>query len=164
MMRNLIAEICLLLLCTAAFAAGGKISSQWKCDAKPIDDHSIAIGDHEGHSYHVAQGKCTAEKGSMGDAKEQEGTYTEFGDINAGKVQNHGVFVETVAGGDKIFYHYHGSQMMKDGKIGSAENSWTLAGGTGKFEGVKGEGKCNGKGNPDGSTTFTCEGTYTAAK
>lgn len=163
-MRKLIVIVFALVLSTVAWAADGKISAQWKCDAKPVDDHSIAVGDHEGHLYHVAQGKCTAETGSMGDTKVGEGAYTEFGDINGSKVQNHGVFVNTLAGGDKVFYHYHGSQSVKDGKIESGNNSWTLAGGTGKFEGVKGEGNCKGKGNPDGSSTWNCEGTYTTAK
>jgi hypothetical protein len=124
----------------------------------------MAVGDHEGHSYHIAQGKCAAEKGSMGDTKVEEGTWTEFGDINGNKMQNHGVFVDTLEGGDKVFYHYHGSQNWKDGKMEDGNNSWTLGGGTGKFEGVKGEGSCKGKGNPDGSSTWTCEGTYSTGK
>lgn len=164
MMRNLIAVVCSLVLSTAAWAASGKISSQWKCDGKPVDTHSIAVPDHEGHNYSIAKGNCTPEKGSIGDAKEQEGTYTEFDDVNGNKVQNHGVFTDTVAGGDKIFYHYHGNQTFKDGKMEEGTNSWTFGGGTGKFEGVKGAGTCKGKGNPDGSSTWTCEGTYTTAK
>lgn len=46
----------------------------------------------------------------------------------------------------------------------SGAHRWTLAGGTGKFEGVKGEGGCKGKGNPDGTSTWTCEGTYSMGK
>lgn len=163
-MRKFTVVACSLLLLIAVSAAQEKISSQWKCDAKPADDHNIAVGDHEGHSYHIAQGKCTAEKGSMGDVKEQEGTYTEFGDITSSAVQNHGVFVDALAGGDKVFYHYHGTQSFKDGKMETGTNKWTLGGGTGKFKDVKGEGLCKGKGNPDGSSTWNCDGTYTAAK
>ena len=163
-MRNCMVVLCTLVVCTTLSAAQEKISSQWKCDGKPADQHAIAVGDHEGHSYSIAQGKCTAEKGSLGDVKEQEGTFTEFGDVNGESIQNHGVFVETVAGGDKIFYHYHGSQAAKDGKFETGDNKFTFAGGTGKFKGVKGEGGCKGKSNPDGSSTWTCEGTCTAAK
>jgi hypothetical protein len=163
-MRNFVLVVCLLVLCIALSAAQDKISSQWKCDGKPTDQHSIAVPDSEGHSYSIAQGTCTAENGSMGDAKEQQGTYTEFGDITSTSLQNHGVFVDTVAGGDKVFYHYHGTQSVKDGKMESGSNKWTLAGGTGKFKGVKGEGGCKGKANPDGSSTWNCTGTYTMAK
>jgi len=157
--------MCLFVLCVSLSVAQEKISSQWKCEVKPADQHSISVGDREGHSYGISQGKCTAEKGSLGDAKEQEGTFTEFADVTGTAIQNHGVFVEAVAGGDKIFYHYHGNQTgTKDGKFESGENKFTFAGGTGKFKGVKGEGGCKGKGNADGSSTWTCEGTYTAAK
>jgi hypothetical protein len=154
----------MLVLCITLSVAQEKISSEWKCDAKPAEQHSIAVPDREGHSYSIAQGKCTAEKGSMGDAKEQEGTFTEFGDMTSSGVLNHGVFVDTLASGDKVFYHYHGTQSWKDGKMESANNKWALGGGTGKFKAVKGEGGCKGKGNADGSSTWNCEGTYSVAK
>ena len=163
-MRNYLVVVCLLILCITLSAAQEKISSQWKCDGKPADQHSIAVPDHEGHSYSISQGKCTAEKGSMGGAKEQEGTFTEFGDMTSNGVQNHGVFVDALASGDKVFYHYHGTQSWKDTKMETGNNKWTLAGGTGKFKDVKGEGGCKGKANPDGSSTWDCEGTYSAGK
>lgn len=162
-MRNILFVVCTLVLWVTVSAAGN-ISSQWKCEAKPADQHSVAVPDREGHSYSIAQGKCTAEKGSMGDAKEQEGTFTEFGDMTSSADQNHGVFVDTLASGDKIYYHYHGTQTWKDGKMVTGNNKWTLAGGTGKFKGVKGEGSCKGKANPDDSSTWNCEGTYTEGK
>jgi hypothetical protein len=46
----------------------------------------------------------------------------------------------------------------------SASNTWTINGGTGKFAGAKGEGGCKGNGNPDGSSTWNCDGTYSAGK
>lgn len=158
-MRNFVLVVCFLSLCVTLSAAQGKISSQWKCD-QPSDQHSIAVPDGEGHNYAIAQGKCTSEKGGMGDAKEQEGTYSEFGDVTSSANQNHGLFVVTLANGDKVFYRYHGKQLLKDGKMTSATNSWTLAGGTGKYKTVKGEGSCKGKGNADGTSTWNCEGSY----
>jgi hypothetical protein len=163
-MRNCVVVVCLLILGITLSLAQEKISSQWKCDGKPPDQHSIAIPDHEGRSYSIAQGKCASEKGSMGGAREQEGTYTEFADITGNAVENHGVFVVTLAGGDKVFYHYHGTQTFKDGKFESGNNKWTIAGGTGKFKAVKGEGGCKGKGTADGSSAWTCDGTYSTAK
>ena len=162
-MRNCVHAACLFFLCATLSAAQGKISSQWKCD-KPSEQHAFAVPDSEGHNYSLAQGKCTSEKGSMGDAKEKEGTYTEFGDMTGNANQNHGVFVVTVADGDKVFYRYHGTQLMKDSNLESATNKWTLAGGTGKYKAVKGEGGCKGKGNADGSSTWECEGSYTGVK
>ena len=161
-MRNVLV-VCLLLLCVTLSAAQGKISSQWKCN-QPSDQHSIAVPDGENHNYALAQGKCTSEKGSMGEVKEQEGTYSEFDDTNTSTNQNHGVFVVTLANGDKVFYRYHGSQSLKDGKMESATNKWTLEGGTGKYKAVKGEGGCKGKGNADGTSTWDCDGSYSGAK
>jgi hypothetical protein len=117
-----------------------------------------------GHAYHIGQGKCASEKGAMGDVKEQEGTWTEFDDIAGSATRNHGVFVVTLASGDKVFYNYHGTQTAKDGKMDAGTNTWTLGSGTGKFKGVKGEGGCKGKGNPDGSSTWNCDGTYSVGK
>ena len=161
-MRNCLVVMCLLVLCITFSAAQEKISSQWKCDEKPADEHSIDVPDHVGHTYGIAQGKCTAEKGSMGDAKDQESTYTEFDDATSSGLQNHGVLVVTLSSGDKVFYHYHGTQSWKDG--GSGNNKWSLAGGTGKFKSVKGQGGCKGTGRPQGYWTWNCEGKYSAGK
>jgi hypothetical protein len=163
-MRNFMLVVCSLVFWVGASAAKDKISSQWHCNAKPAVDHSIEVGDHDGHTYHLVQGSCISEKGSMGDAKEQEGSYTEFDDITPGAVKNHGTFVVTLASGDKVFYDYHGTQTLKDSKVEAGSNTWTLAGGSGKFETVKGEGGCKGKGNPDGSSLWNCDGTYSTGK
>ena len=162
-MRHWMMVMSFLVLCATLSSAQGKIASEWKCQG-PSDQHGIAVPDREGHSYNVSQGKCTSEKGSMGGAKEQEGTYTEFGEMAGNAVQNHGVFVVTLAGGDKVFYHYHGTQIVKEGNLESATNKWTLAGGTGKYKTVKGEGGCTGKGNPDGSSNWKCDGSYSGTK
>lgn len=163
-MRNLVVLTCSLIVCVSLAAAKDKISSQWKCDGKPADEHAIAVGDHDGHAYHISQGKCTAEKGAMGDVKEQEGMWTQFDDATGGSIQDHGIFVVTLASGDKVFYNYHGTQTVKDGKVEAGSNTWVLAGGTGKFQAVKGKGGCKGKGNADGSSTWTCDGSYSVSK
>jgi len=163
-MRNFAFVVGSLFLCITLSPAQNKISTQWNCGATPADQHNIAVPDAEGHSYTIAQGNCTAEKGSIGGSKEKEGTFTEFGDTTPTAMQNHGVFVDTLESGDKVYYHYHGSQTWKDGKMVSGANKWTLAGGTGKAKGIKGEGSCKGKGNPDGSSIWDCVGTYTMAK
>ena len=163
-MRKLGVFVGLLVISVIASAATGKISSQWKCDAKAADEHNIPTGDREGHTYHLGQGKCASVKGAMGDVKEQEGTWTEFDDISGNTMEKQGVFVVTLASGDKVAYNYRGSQTMKDSMMESGKNTWTITGGTGKFEGAKGRGGCTGKGNPDGSSLWTCNGSYSAGK
>ncbi len=100
----------------------------------------------------------------MGDANEQEGMWTQFDDISGDSMPNHGVFVVTLASGDKVFYKYQGTQALKDGKMDNATNTWTLSGGTGKFKDVKGSGGCKGKGNADGTSTWNCDGGYSVGK
>ena len=46
----------------------------------------------------------------------------------------------------------------------SGSNKWQATGGTGKFKGINGSGTCTGTGNADGSTTWTCTGTYSLPK
>jgi hypothetical protein len=48
--------------------------------------------------------------------------------------------------------------------IESGSNTWMIDGGSGKFEHVKGHGACTAKGNPDGSSIWTCTGSYSSGK
>src|SRR5260370_38206082 len=86
-MRKLMLVVCSLVLCVNVSMAQ-KIASQWKCDAKAADEHSIAVPDKDGHAYHISQGKCPPEKPAMGALTEQEGMWTEFEEIAAGACTN----------------------------------------------------------------------------
>jgi len=121
---------------------------------------SIDVGDQPGHAYVVSQTKCAAAKGEIGGVQEKEGIGTEFHDVMGSNLSWHGIFVTTLAGGDKIHYSYKGTGTAKGGQFVSGSNTWTIFGGTGKFKGAKGEGSCKGKGNPDGTATWDCTGTY----
>lgn len=151
------------LLCLIATAASAqKVSMQYKC-AKPAVAHSIDVGDAPGHSYAINQDKCTATKGELAGVQRKEGAGTNFSE-NAGNASKfHGIFVETLANGDKIHYGFEGSGTTKNGMFVTAADKWWVNSGTGKFKGAKGEGTCKGKGNADGSVTWDCEGTYQMA-
>jgi len=64
----------------------------------------------------------------------------------------------------KISSQWKCDQLLKDGKAVSGNNTWTIAGGTGKYKAVKGEGSCKGKGTTDGTSTWNCEGSYSGAQ
>jgi hypothetical protein len=162
-MRNLLLVFSALGLSVSLAVAQGKVDSQWNC-GKATDAHSINVGDQADHAYAIAQFTCTALKGEIEGLKEKEGTGTEFDDVKGNSSKLHGVFVETVSNGDKIHVSYHGSGTTEKGLMQSAQDEWTITGGTGKFKGAKGKGTCKGKGNPDGSSTFDCMGEYTLAK
>lgn len=155
-----VASVCL----SATLALGqGKVSSSWTC-AKPANAQSIAVGDKADHSYAIQQFKCTATTGEIAGVKEKEGTGTEFDDVNGNTINGHGIFVETLANGDKLHVSFQSTATTKNGQAQTVANKWQISEGTGKMKGVKGSGSCSGKGNADGSANFTCTGSYTPAK
>jgi hypothetical protein len=107
---------------------------------------------------------CTGEKGEVGGVKEKEGIGSAFDENTGNATHWHGMFVVTMANGDKLNYASSGKGTTKDGQLQSGTSTWSIVGGTGKFKGAKGKGGCTGKGSPDGSATWDCTGTYTLAK
>lgn len=162
-----IAVLCLVvsgavvLAQTGAAPAASKVEATWNC-APPNPVHILPVGDQPDHAYGVQQGKCTASKGELAGEKDKEGASTEFMEARGTAATGRGVFIATMANGDKVNYSYtFTGTSTKDNKFQSGSNKWTMTGGTGKFTGIKGSGTCKGKGNADGSATFDCVGTYT---
>ena len=147
----------------AAAARPGKTASGWKCGV-PSPMHAVPVGDSPNHMYIVQQVKCTATKGEIGGVKEQEGAATEFADVVGDKITGHGVFVETLANGDKVNATYRFEGTSKDKVFQMGSNKWTFVSGTGLMKGAKGSGTCKAKGNAEGGIDFDCTGTYTLAK
>lgn len=162
-MRNLLVVVCALCLSVSLAWGQGKIDSRWNC-SKASEAHNLDVGDQPGHAYAIAKFACTAVKGEIEGQKEKEGAGTEFDDVKGNKMHGHGVFVETVANGDRLFVSYQAMGTSENGQLTSASNTWTIESGTGKFKGAKGKGGCKGKGNSDGSSTYECTGEYTLAK
>ncbi len=165
-MRKLFLAVGLVCLCAAVAGAQnqGKVSNGWAC-AKPTDAKTFNVGDEPGHTYTVAQFKCTSTKGEYAGVREKDGTATEFSEMRGGKVTGHGVFVENFADGSNASFTYQPSGMMKDGKMTAVTNKWQATGaGTGKFKGMKANGTCKGNGTPEGGMSLACEGTYTLAR
>jgi hypothetical protein len=155
--------VCSMCLCASMAMAQGKVDSQWSCPKATVA-HSIEVGDQAGHAYSIAQFSCTATKGEIEGQKEKEGTGTQFDDVKGNASRFHGVFVDTLANGDKLHISYEGTATMEKGQVQSGSNAWSITNGTGKFKGAKGKGTCKAKGNPDGSSTYECAGEYTLAK
>jgi len=86
---------------TAKVAKSGTTANSWKCSpASP--SHAVPVGDAPNHAYVVQQMKCTVTKGEIAGQKEVEGTGTEFAEVNGDNVTGHGIFIESVANGDKL--------------------------------------------------------------
>jgi hypothetical protein len=162
-MRKFVLVVGLMCLSASVALAQGKVSNGWAC-GKPAPAQSIDVGDQANHAYSLAQIKCTSTKGEIAGVREKEGTGTEFAEVKGNASSGHGVFVETMANGDTINFSYKTSAAIKNGQLQSGTNKWQATGGTGKFKGITGIGTCKGTGNPDGSTTWTCAGTYSIPK
>jgi hypothetical protein len=162
-MRKPVLVLGLVCLCSPVALAQGKVENGWAC-GKPAMVNSIEVGDQPNHAYSIDQIKCTSTKGEIAGVKEKEGTGTEFAEITGNSSSGHGVFVETMANGDNIHFTYQIAGAIKNGQMQSGSNKWQATGGTGKFKGINGSGTCTGTGNADGSTTWTCTGTYSLHK
>ena len=153
----------LVCLSAGVALAQNKINNGWAC-GKPAMAQSIQIGDQPNHAYAIDQIKCTSTKGEIGGVKEKEGTGTEFSEVTGNNSSGHGVFVETMANGDMIHFTYQTTGTLKNGQFASGSNKFQATGGTGKFKGIKVSGSCTGTGNADGSSSWTCSGTYSMGK
>lgn len=158
-MRKPISVLGLVCLCATLALAQGTVANGWAC-GKPAIVHSIEVGDQPNHAYAISQFKCTSTKGEIAGVREKEGTGTEFAEVTGNSSSGHGVFVETMANGDKIHFTYQTTATLKDGQMQSGSDTWQATSGTGKFKGIKASGTCTGTGGADGSTNWTCNGTY----
>lgn len=148
---------------SGSIALAGPVAVHWNC-SPPTSAQSLAAGDPANHTFTIAQIKCTATKGELAGVKQQEGTGTEFHDVAGTADHFQGVFVETLASGDKVSYTYKGTAMLNAAGTGSANNTWMAASGTGKFKGIKANGTCKATANADKSVSFDCVGTYSLPK
>ncbi len=63
--------------------------------------------------------------------------------------------------GDKAYYRYQGTAVLKDGAPPQTEEgTWSLIGGTGKLKGVTGKGTYKGTAGADGTITYEALGEY----
>lgn len=162
-MPKLLFVISFVCLSVPGAIAQRKIDSRWNC-GKVASGYTLAIPDEPDHAYAIGQFVCTAAKGEVDGVKETHGIGTQFDDMQGTTARFHGVFVETLADGDKIYIDYQGTGAMMNALIQSANKTWSIRDGTGKFKGAKGKGSCKGKFKPDGSSRFDCVGSYTLAK
>lgn len=162
--KTVLSFLIVLALATAA-RAQTKISGTNQC-GEPDQEHSIQVGDRTNHSFVISQGKCTWTKPvEIEGIQSKEGVCTESAEISGNTSRYRFYYVVTMASGDKVFYRGEGTMTLKGGVPQSAEDKWTLAGGTGKLKGIKGKGTNKLKtAGADGSSTWDTEGEYELPK
>ena len=148
-------------LALATTSAQTKTSFSGKC-RKPDAPQSIAAGDADGHTFSLAQSKCTS-KGDVNGVASKDGVATEHRDGTAKHSKGWGVYVQSFEGGDKVIYDYQTNVTLKADGTGSGTNKYQITGSTGKMKGIKGSGSCTLTVVADGSTDYSCTGDYTIA-
>lgn len=148
---------------TGTSATPGTLNTSWHCKA-PTPAYNIPVPESANHAYGIDQVACTATKGEIAGIKEKDGIATEFAEVTGSASKGHGIFVETLANGDKITVAYQSTGTMNGAQFVSGGNSWTVTSGTGKVKGMTGKGTCKAKGNPDGTADFDCTGSYMIPK
>ncbi len=158
-LRTLGAIVCVFLWAGLSHAQF-KWSGSGQC-AKPEPDYTIEVGDHPGHAFNIQKSTCSwSTQTAIEGLQHQGGSATAFNDISQNKSRYHGIYLDTLSNGDKVTYRYEGAGTVKDGKLASFEEKWTLLSGTGKLKGAKAQGTCKGSGNADGSSHVECQGEF----
>jgi hypothetical protein len=110
----------------------------------PEVNQQIPVGDRPDHSFSVSKNSCSWTK-PFEMAGEQ------------------GHYLDRMSNGDTVHYRYEGVTKLKGETPQSVAWSWTFAGGSGKFSGLKGRGSCKGSW-PGGVNRWSCTGTYVMGK
>lgn len=144
-MRRFFPVVAIVFFYAAVASAQTKVSGTAQC-GKPDPQHTIPVGDLPDHTLGVEQAKCTWSKPvEIGGDKSKDATITSTTEMTGTLLRVHGVYVQTMESGEKIFGWYQGTAPVKDGQVTEGlKGTWGYNGGTGKFKGVKGKG------------TFTC--------
>lgn len=123
---------------------------------------SVPAGDKPGHSFAISRGRCTTNDRIAGESG-GEGAWADLEDVTAARLKAHGVYTETFAGGDKIFYGYKQTLKMQNGAPVSGTGEFKIIGGTGKLAAIKAKGKCTFTPAANGTMNYSCTGEYGTA-
>jgi len=161
----------LFVLLTAAVAcawsnsalAQSKIAWTDSC-GKADPAYTVPVGDLPGHTLGLSQVKCQAtQPAEISGDKGKEAVATLTTDTSSDKAHERGIYVLTMASGDKAFLPFQGNIALHDGKPTGSQGTWIFVGGTGKLKGIKGKGTFHCEPAGDG---WNCggEGEYALAK
>jgi hypothetical protein len=141
--------------------ASGKVSGILSC-GKPEPAHRIDVPDWPGHAATASKSPCTWTKpAEIAGVATKEGYSVGSSDVDNTITTERGSHVTTMATGDRIYVQFRGKgQLAASGAPLGSEGTWNFKGGSGLFAGLQGMGTYRGKANPDGSMTFTIEGTW----
>jgi hypothetical protein len=158
-MHRILMAIAVVCFAAATASAQAKVFGTFQCDT--VDPQLvIPVGDRPDHSLGLYQSKCPYTKPiEIGGAKSTDAVTTLSNDVIGDATIWRGYGVATMDSGDKFFMSYQGAGERKQGVFVRNKGTWSFTGGSGKLNGIKGEG------------TYTCtpsgcdfEGEYQLAK
>jgi len=155
-----------MLACVVVLTFGISVAAQTKISgtkhlAKPDPQTMVQLGDRPVHAFAVGQVKCAWTKPwQIEGIPGKEGVGTFSGEVEGNKNRFHAYYVDTMENGDKAYYRYQGTAVLKDGAPQTEEGTWSLIRGTGKIKGVTGKGTYKGTAGADGTMTYEVEGEY----
>jgi len=120
-------------------------------------DRDSKAGEQAGRNVRVNQRVEIVQQG-----KEGVGTFS--GEVDGNKSRFHAYYVDTMENGDKAYYRYQVTVVLKDGAPQTEEGTWSLIRGTGKLKGVTGKGTYKGTAGGDGTMTYEVEGEYQTSR
>jgi len=148
----------------AAASAQTKITGTLQC-GKADPAYTIQVGDRPDHAFTISKFTCTWTKPTeIGGIIHKSEEATIFGEVTGDHARGRGRNVEIMANGDKWYVSTQFSETLKEGVLQTAEVTWTITGGTGKFKGMKGKGTGKCTGAADGTLTCEVEGEYELPK
>jgi len=151
-----------LTMVPIAWGQTGKFSGTLKC-GKADPQYAIPVGDRPDHMFVMIQAKCTWQGAEIAGLPARDLLITGVADISGGGAQTHGNSVGTVSNGDKFFIAQQGAASSKQDNSRTEEGTWSYTGGTGKLQGIKGQGTYKGKVGADDFGTWQVEGSYQLA-
>ncbi len=157
-------SLLVLVAAAAPAAAQTKLTMSGTC-GKPDVQQAVPAGDAADHVMTVAQGKCMPAKAAeIGGSPSKAATFAEHGEVKGNNGHVWGLYVDTLANGEKVYYSYESNAVLQGGALQTMQNKWQIVGGTAKLKGIKGQGTCAGKATPEGGLAFECQGEYTLPK
>lgn len=159
-MKTAIVFLCACVIAAFAIATVRAQSTSYTFSgvcSKPDQVQSVLAGDKPGHAFAVGRGRCSTSD-HIGGETGGVGAWADLEDVTTARVKARGMYIETFASGDKVFYSYKQTLMMKGGAVVSGTGEFKITGGTGKLAAIKAEGKCTFTPIANGAMNYSCTG------
>ena len=142
-------------LCTADFAmAGEKIKAHGA--STTVKWEQIEVGDVEGHVIAITESKAVYFDESTGEITPQISVGLMDFNLNSGMGSGHGYGISILKDGDKRISRWESKSVEK----GHMKGTFTIIKGTGKLEGIKGDGTFESFSLGSGQSNIEVEGEF----